>query len=133
MYYIKIKGSIVCQVINEQTAWANYRAICRQFENKPFLIELYADDVLLHKKDMGCMLLDDVDNYNANDVLVLTMQRLNVSIAELKKLLANTDLSLSNSRIDGWVRVKTDRRYVQMHHDELIIAIDVMLPKVIGA
>lgn len=127
MYHIKIKGSTVQQVANEQTAWANYRATCRQFENKPFSVELYTDDTLLHKKEMGRMLLDDVDNYNANDVLILTMQRLNISIAELKKLLADTELSLSNSRIDGWIRDRTDRKYVQMHHDELMIAIDVML------
>lgn len=127
MYSIKIKGSTVQQVASEQTAWANYRATCRQFENKPFLVELYTDDTLLHKKEMGRMLLDDVDNYNANDVLILMMKRLNISIAELKKLLADTELSLSNSRIDGWVRDKTDRKFVQMHHDELMIAIDVML------
>lgn len=130
MYYIKIKGSTVHQVSNEQIAWANYRATCRQFENKPFLVELYTNDTLLHKKEMECMLIDDVDNYNANDALILMMRRLNISIAELKKLLANTDLSLSNSRIDGWVRAKSDRKYVQMHHDELLIVIDTMLSDV---
>lgn len=129
MYYIKIKGVTVHQVINEQTAWANYRATCRKFENKPYLVELYSDDNLLHKKSMGDMLLDDVDNYNANDVLILMMARLNISIVELKKLLADTELSLSNSRIDGWVRAKDDRKYVKIHHDELMVVIDAMLSK----
>lgn len=127
MFSILINDNVFQQVSDKNVAYANYRAICRDFKNKSSDIKLLSDDVVLHNKPANLMLLDDIDATSANDILTMTMQRLNVDIKQLKKLLQDTDLMLSNSRIDGWIKPIHDRKFVKMNNDELLIVLDVMI------
>lgn len=127
MYTIKIDG-VTQQILDDQhIAWANFRAIARQFEQKPHTVALYDDDMLLLQKDAGRQLLDDADQATTNDVLKAALTALSIDIKQLKDLIAHSPLQLSNSRIDGWIRSADDRKFVQMHNDELIAVLQLLL------
>lgn len=127
MYYIKIDGLTVKETNNQNVAWSLYRATARDYANKTAQITIEQDGQILHQKDVGRLLLDDVDYATANDVLKTTMQCLNIDIKQLKKLLLDSELQLSNSRIDGWIRPVDDRKFVKLHNDELIVIIEMLL------
>ncbi len=126
MYHIFINQTLDHSVSDANIAYANYRAICRKFESKQSDIYLFLDEELLHHKKAGLMLLEDLDNQNTNDVLMLTMQRLDIDNQQLKELINNSELKLSNSRISGWLLPVHNRKFVQMHHDELIVVMSLM-------
>lgn len=127
MYYIKIDGLTVKETNNQNVAWSLYRATARDYANKTAQITIEQDGQILHQKDVSRLLLDDVDYATANDVLKTTMQCLNIDIKQLKKLLLDSELQLSNSRIDGWIRPVDDRKFVKLHNDELIVIIEMLL------
>lgn len=124
MYYIFIDNKENQSTESMQIAFANYRALCRDFKNKQSKIVLMLDSNILHAKEAGLMLLDDVDETTNNQLLVLLMKKFNVDIKELKSMLKKTEVQLSNSRIDGWIRQEKDRKYVHIHNDELYIVIE---------
>lgn len=119
MYSIKINGNIVKQTDKSTVAWSLYRATARLFENKPNHVQLYSDAELLHQKPSGLMLLEHPDSAAVNDVLITLVNTLDLSFPEVKSLIKDSELELSNSRIDGWFYPKNNRRFVQMYNDEL--------------
>lgn len=126
-YKIIIDGA-TSQVINDKaTAYANYRAVCRDYVNKPKKVELVQDESVLSAKAPHMMLLDSNDVFSANDALCQAMQTLGINIKDLKDKIKTSELKLSNSRIDGWIRPSDDRHFVQMHNDELMIVIKLLL------
>ncbi len=126
-YKIIIDGA-TSQVINDKaTAYANYRAVCRDYVNKPKKVELVQDESVLSAKAPHMMLLDSNDVFSANDALCQTMQTLGINIKDLKDKIKTSELKLSNSRIDGWIRPSDDRHFVQMHNDELMVVIKLLL------
>lgn len=126
-YKIIIDGA-TSQVINDKaTAYANYRAVCRDYVNKPKKVELVQDESVLSAKAPHMMLLDSNDVFSANDVLCQAMQTLSINIKDLKDKIKTSELKLSNSRIDGWIRPSDDRHFVQMHNDELMVVIKLLL------
>ncbi|MDO5651588.1 MAG: helix-turn-helix domain-containing protein [Moraxella sp.] len=127
MYTILIDDQITQQLTDKAAAFANFRAYCRDYANKPKKIVLMCDDDILHTKTANMQLHDDVDEISANDILMSVMSQLNVDIKALKNLLPQSPLLLSNSRIDGWVRPRHDRRFAQMYNDELQIVLHLLL------
>ncbi|MDH2272948.1 hypothetical protein [Moraxella porci] len=119
MYSIKINGNIVKQTDKSTVAWSLYRATARLFENKPNHVQLYSDAELLHQKPSGLMLLEHPDSAAVNDILMTLIKTLDLSFPEVKSLIKDSELELSNSRIDGWFYPKDNRRFVQMYNDEL--------------
>lgn len=119
MYSIKINGNIVKQTHKSTVAWSLYRATARLFENKPNHVQLFSDAELLHQKPSGLMLLEHPDSAAVNDVLITLVKTLDLSFPEVKSLIKDSELELSNSRIDGWFYPKDNRRFVQMYNDEL--------------
>ncbi|OOS24029.1 hypothetical protein B0681_08735 [Moraxella porci DSM 25326] len=119
MYSIKINGNIVKQTDKSTVAWSLYRATARLFENKPNHVQLYSDAELLQQKPSGLMLLEHPDSAAVNDILMTLIKTLDLSFPEVKWLIKDSELELSNSRIDGWFYPKDNRRFVQMYNDEL--------------
>lgn len=119
MYSIKINGNTVKQTDKSTVAWSLYRATARLFENKPNHVQLYGDSELLHQKPSGLMLLEHPDSAAVNDILMTLIKTLDLSFPEVKSLIKDSELELSNSRIDGWFYPKDNRRFVQMYNDEL--------------
>lgn len=119
MYSIKINGNTIKQSEKSNVAWSLYRAIARLFENKPNHVQLFIDEELLHQKPSGLMLLEHPDSVAVNDVLMTLVKTLDLSFPEVKTLIKDSELELSNSRIDGWFYPKDNRRFVQMYNDEL--------------
>lgn len=119
MYSIKINDNIVKQIDKSTVAWSLYRATARLFENKPNHVQLFSDAELLHQKPSGLMLLEHPDSAAVNDVLMTLVKTLDLSFPEVKSLIKDSELELSNSRIDGWFYPKDNRRFVQMYNDEL--------------
>lgn len=127
MYTISINNQTVKQTSNSNTAWANYRSYARDRAHKSAIVSIAKDGTVLHQKDADKLLLDDLDVVTANDVLNVVLSTLNIDNKQLKALVADSDLSISNSRIDGWTRDIYDRRYVDMHNDELAAILDLVL------
>lgn len=126
-YKIIIDGKTVQTINDKATAYANYRAVCRDYDNKPKKVELVQDDTALNSKAPHMQLLDSNDIFTANDVLCHAMQTLGINIKGLKDKIKDSELKLSNSRIDGWIRPSDDRHYVQMHNDELIVVLNLLM------
>ena len=126
-YKIIIDGTASQEINDKATAYANYRAVCRDYDNKPKKVELVHDDNVLSAKAPHMMLLDNNDIFDANDVLCQTMKTLGINIKGLKDKIKTSELKLSNSRIDGWIRAKDDRHFVQMHNDELIAVLTLLM------
>ncbi len=128
MYHIIINNKTVQSLENKQIAFANFRSLCRDYTNKPSSIKLMLDDEILHAKSADLQLLDDVDKTSNNDILKLVLSQLNIDIKQLKLKLHNSELSVSNSRIDGWLRNDTnDRKYTAMYNDELYAVLNILL------
>lgn len=128
MYHIIINQQLNQSISDEHIAYTNYRALCRDYVNKSSDIQLLCDGQIVHHKPHNLMLLEDLDDIvTANSILKMVMQRLNIDIKQLKRILQDSELQLSNSRIDGWIRPVDDRRHIQMYHDELMVVIDLML------
>lgn len=127
MYTIKINDIDHLKIDDKHTAWSNFRAIARQFEHKTADVSLFDADELIYQKPANRMLLDSADQANANDVLKAVMQQLNIDIKQLKNLVADSYLQLSNSRIDGWMKAKDDRKFAELHNDELIVLLQLMI------
>lgn len=126
-YKIIIDGT-TSQVINDKaTAYANYRAVCRDYDNKPKKVELMQNNTILSAKAPHLMPLESNDVFSANDVLCQTMQVLGINVKDLKNKIKTSELKLSNSRIDGWVRSSDNRHFVQMHNDELLAVLKLLL------
>lgn len=127
MYTIKINNQTIKQTDNVNAAWATYRSFARDFKNKPELVTIAQDDAVLHQKDAGLMLLESVDRVTANDLLNTMLATLEIDNKKLKSLIADSDLDISNSRIDGWTRQRGDRKFVEMHNDELVVVLELVL------
>lgn len=128
MYTITIDNQTHSTTDSQAVAIANYRALARQYANKSVMIKLLKDGELMHERLPGKLLLDTLDEHvTANDILQQVMRRYDVDAKQLKALLKQTELTISGSRIDGWLRPADDRRYVQMHGDELLIVLDTLL------
>ena len=126
-YKIIIDGATSQAITDKATAYANYRAVCRDYDNKPKKVELVHDDSELSAKAPNMMLLDNNDVFSANDVLCQAKQTLGINIKGLKDKIKTSELKLSNSRIDGWIRPSDDRHFVQMHNDELVAVLKLLL------
>ncbi|OOS24031.1 hypothetical protein B0681_08745 [Moraxella porci DSM 25326] len=126
-YKIIIDGATSQAINDKATAYANYRAVCRDYANKPKKVELVQDGSVLSAKAPHMMLRDSNDVFSANDVLCQAMQTLGINIKDLKDKIKTSELKLSNSRIDGWIRPSDDRHFVQMHNDELMAVIKLLL------
>lgn len=130
MYHIIINQQLHQSVSDEHIAYANYRAICRDYLNKSLDVQLLHEKQVLHHKPSDFVFTDDdFDKVTPNCILKSVMNRLNIEIKQLKTILQESELQLSNSRIDGWIRPVDDRKYVKMHHDELLIVLDLMLQR----
>lgn len=127
MYSIAINDNVIKQTENRAVAWASYRAVARDHTNKSACVSIALGDTILHQKPADLLLLDEVDTVTTNDLLKITLARLGVDIKELKALVTNTELDLSNSRIDGWLRPSDDRKFVQLHNDEFAVILDALL------
>lgn len=127
MFIIKVNNAVIKETNNPNVAWALYRATARDYANKSAQITIEQNGEILHQKNADCLLLDDIEYKTANDVLKATMQCLNIDIKQLKILLLDSELQLSNSRIDGWIRPVDDRKFVKLHNDELIVIIEILL------
>lgn len=127
MYSITINANIAKQTKESNVAWSFYRATARLFENKPNHVRLFINTKLLHQKPCGLMLLDHPDSSSVNDVLIALVEMLNLSFPEVKILIKDSELDLSNSRIDGWFYPKDNRRFVQMYNDELEYLIPILV------
>lgn len=127
MYTIKLGNQIIKQTNNHNAAWASYRSFARDFVNKQHEVTLLDDDTLLHQKKAGLMLLDDVNSTTTNDLLKVVLSTLDIDNKKLKSLVADSELDVSNSRIDGWTRRIDDRKYTDMHNDELAIVLELVL------
>lgn len=127
MYYIIVDDEVTQTISDRHVAYANYRAICRDFTNKSKQIKLLDGDAILHTKAANMQLLDNIDKVSANDVLNVMMTGLNIDIKQLKTLIKDSQLQLSSSRIDGWIKDASDRKFVQMHNDELCAVAQLML------
>ncbi len=119
MYHIVINNETAQSIDNKQIAFANFRALCRDYKNKPSSIKLMLDDKILHAKSADLQLLDDIDSSSTNDVLFEIMKQHNISKATLSKLIKGSDLEVSNSRVSGWCSAETDKRFVKLNNDEL--------------
>ncbi|OPH35176.1 transcriptional regulator [Moraxella atlantae] len=127
MYIISINNHVVKQTDNPNIAWANYRSFARDQINKSANVTISKDGAILHQKDADKLLLEDINVVTTNDLFNLVLATLNFDSKRLKKLVADSDLSISNSRIDGWTRKIDDRRYVDMHNDELAAILELLL------
>ncbi|MFB6348541.1 helix-turn-helix domain-containing protein [Moraxella sp. ZJ142] len=126
-YKIIIDGKTSQEIDDKAIAYANYRAVCRDYANKPKKVELVHHEALITNKAAHLQLLDDNDVFSANDVLKHMMQLQNLNIKSLKDKIKTSQLKLSNSRIDGWLRTTDDRHYTQMHNDELIAVLSILM------
>lgn len=127
MYYIVIDDKVVQTISDRYVAYANYRAVCRDFINKPKQIKLLDNDTILHTKAANMQLLDNIDEVSTNDILGVAMNSLNIDVKQLKTLIKDSQLQLSSSRIDGWIKDASDRKFVQMYNDELYVILQLML------
>lgn len=121
MYYIHIDNQTIHSISDKNIAYANYRALCRDYANKSSNIKLLHDDQIIHAKAADLLLLDELDNTSANDVLFAVMSAANIDKKQLRGILSKTDLQVSKSRIDGWCRTSSDRKFVRLHNDELAV------------
>lgn len=131
-YKIKVSDRIIQVTDDKAIAYANFRSYCRNYDNKPLHIQLLDDEQILSSKPAGLQLLDDNDVFNANDILRSVMQQLDVDLYCLKLLIKDSEFDISSSRIDGWTRAIHDRKFVQMHHDELVVVLGLLLAKAQG-
>ncbi len=129
MYTIKVGDKIIKQTDNPNVAWSSYRANARDYANKQHNVTLLDNDTLLHQKDADRLLLDDVDNVSANDILIFVIKKLGLSLGDAKQSIKDSPLDLSNSRINGWFVAKDKRTHTQMHNDELLVVLDSLLTK----
>ncbi|WP_131669241.1 helix-turn-helix domain-containing protein [Psychrobacter pygoscelis] len=129
MYQVNINNQQYFITDNEHVAWSAYRAACREYDNKSKKVALLNDDRLLHAKAADLMLLDDVDSVTANDLLKIIMQQLNIDIKQVKEIVKESGLPLSNSRVGSWTLPPDNRRYTQMHNDELAAILPYLLSK----
>lgn len=126
MYKILIDNKVI-ECDDKNIAFANYRSFCRDYKNKSYHIKLMHNDILLHDKPANLQLLDDVDAVTTNDLLSLLLECLDIDITELKKIISESDLQLSKSRVGSWTLPTDNRRYTQMHNDELAAVIKLLL------
>lgn len=120
MYTILINNQIKEQTTDKAVAFANFRAICRDYDNKPHHITLKHDDDVIHEKGADLQLLNDIDDCTANDVLLAIINQLSMSSKDAKAIIKESQLNASNSRIDGWFCQPSNRKFVKLHHDELV-------------
>ncbi len=126
-YQIIIDGKISQTINDKAVAYANYRAVCRDYANKPKKVELVQDDIVLNAKAPHLQLIDNNDVFSANDVFISITKSIGLSVPAIKDIIKNSDLMLTNSRIDGWFYPKDNRRFVQMYNDELSYLIPLLL------
>lgn len=130
MYQISINNQIAQTTASKQVAFANFRALCRDYKHKPDSIVLMLSGDVLHKKPENLQLIDDINKTTSNEILKLVLKQLGIEVKQLKTILQDSTLNLSNSRIDGWLRHDdTDRRYTPMYNDELYAVLDILLDK----
>lgn len=129
MFRIMLNDVVYHTTSNPAIAWANYRALARDNANKSATVSLYQDDQLLHQKAENQLLVDKVDMITSNQILMLIKNKLGISIKEIKDAVQKTDLKISNSRLNGWFVAEDDRRYTEMHNDELLSILEVVLDK----
>lgn len=127
MYSISINEQIVYATSNEYAAFAAYRSYCREFDNKPKTIILSDDGQRIHVKTAGQMLLEDVDKVTTNELLKIIMQQIDIDIKDIKAIVKDLDLPLSASRVGSWTLPPDNRRYTQMHKDELALLLPHLL------
>ncbi|MFB2539396.1 MULTISPECIES: multiprotein-bridging factor 1 family protein [unclassified Acinetobacter] len=127
MYSIKLDNVIVKQTDNANIAWSFYRATARDYANKSAHVTIEQDSTILHSKDANRLLLDDVDNVSANDILMFIIKKLGLSLGDAKALIDSSPLDLSKNRKNGWFIAKDKKKHTQMHNDELMIVLDALL------
>lgn len=126
-YSIIINNDTVYTTDSERAAFAAYRAYCRKFANKQNGITLNNHETIIQAKRPNAMLLDDIDNVTANDLLKIIMRELDIDIKNVKRVVKEIGLPLSNSRVGSWNLPSSNRRYTQMHNDELAVILPHLL------
>lgn len=133
MYVVKLDGQTIVETHNEVVAWASYRATLKRGDlvKDRHVVSLLDNDVELHSlqvtnKSVNTDIGISISN---NDIVKLVTDKFNFSPKDVKQMLADVGLTISNSKANGWFLASDSRKYQRVHDDELYLFIQSSLKR----
>lgn len=122
MYEIKLNDETVCKNDDKIAALANFRSVVRRADlSSDNVVCLFKGGEIIECHNVGSVDVEIGVKVTANDVLLSFINSNNLTVSDLKKAAKSAGLATSNSKIGGWVSKPENRKYQQMHMDELLL------------
>lgn len=131
MYYVKLNDEVISTTEDLIVAMINYRYLLHSAhlsDNKYIATMLENSDILYqHKINTQTAQMKFEKEMSTNHIFLELINKQNLSVNDLKAIIKETGLNVSNSKISGWLSQADNRRYQIMYNDELLIMLKAIL------
>lgn len=125
VYEIKLNDETVCKNNDKIAAFVNFRSVVRRSDlTSNNIVCLFEDGETIECHNVGSVDIDIGEKITPNDVLLRFMHSNNLTVSDIKKAAKSAGLVVSNSKIGGWISKPENRKYQNMHMDELILMLE---------
>lgn len=126
MYVIKLGDEVISTTDNVIIAWVNYRNTLRQASlSSDMVASIELDGENLHISTVGGAALEfeTPTNVTLNQIICDVMQSKGISPKDLTTKLNEQGVTISKSKVTGWVLPTDNRKHQKIQPDELYLAL----------
>ncbi len=130
MYHITLDDKKISSTNNKIIALINYRMLLKRADlpNNKHWASLYKDDKIIKKETINhrTASISIETDISTNEIFIQSVENMGVSVNQLKLLIKQIDLHITNSKLVGWLSKPSSRKYQPIQLDELYVMLDIL-------